>query len=140
MMKQIKLKRKLKNVELPEDFAIKVKGKRKELKLEDFPSKYEIYDIGKKTIERYVKEIKKAKAIYMKGTAGDCSDKDFCKGTKTILKAVENSGAFSVIGGGHLSDAAAKLGIKKINHISLSGGALLEYMAGKKLPGLEVLK
>ena len=78
----------------------------------------------------------------MKGPAGDCSKRIFSNGTFAILKAVAESKAFSVIGGGHLSDAikASKVNIKKFGHISLSGGALLSYIAGEKLPGLEVLK
>ena len=115
-------------------------GKRKELRLNQFPSKYEIYDIGEITIKRYTKEIKKAKSIFMKGTAGECAFKQFSKGTKEILKAVSKSKGYSIIGGGHLSDAVAKFKIKKIDHISLSGGALLEFVAGKRLPGIEVLK
>ena len=132
-------KNKLRNVITPTDFAIKINNKRKELNLEQFPSKYEIFDIGKNTIEKYKQEIKKAKVIFMKGTAGECALKPFCKGTREILKAIEKSKAYSIIGGGHLSDAAAKFKIKKIDHISLSGGALIEYIAGKKLPGLEAL-
>lgn len=137
-----KLKLKLKNVETPIDFAIKVNGKRKELSLEQFPSKYEIYDIGEKTIKKYTEEIKKAKTIYMKGPAGDCSSKQFCKGTSQILKAIANSKGYSVLGGGHLSDAIAesKINRKKFGHISLSGGALLRYISGEKLVGLEVLR
>lgn len=133
---------KLKNVETPIDFAVKVNAKRKELMIDEFPIKYEIFDIGTKTIERYVNEIKKAKAVYMKGPAGDCSEKQFSKGTFAILKAIANNKAYSVIGGGHLSDAIEASGInkKKFNHISLSGGALLNYIAGEKLPGLEALK
>ncbi len=136
-----KLKNKLRNVETPLDFAIKKGNKRVELKLDEFPSKYEIFDIGSETIKRYINEIKKAKAIYMKGPAGDCSDKKFAKGTFSILKAVSNSKGFSVIGGGHLSDAIESSGIskKKFGHISLSGGALLNYIAGEKLPGIEAL-
>lgn len=135
------LKKKLRNQKTPIDFAIKVNERRKELKLKDFPSNYIIYDIGEETINQYVNEIKKAKAIFMKGTAGDCAEKQFCKGTKAILKAIEKSKAFSLIGGGELSEATRKLkiNIKKINYVSLSGGALIEYIAGKKLPGLEVL-
>ncbi len=135
-------KNKLKKVETPVDFAVDVKGKRKEIPVDGFPNKYEIFDIGELTQKRYVNEIKKAKAIYMKGPAGDCSKKQFSKGTFAILKAVAESKAFSVIGGGHLSDAikASKVDLKKFNHISLSGGALLNYIAGNKLPGLKVLK
>lgn len=130
---------KLRKVLTPVDFAVKIKGKRKELGLEEFPNRYEIFDIGEETIKKYTEEIKKAKAVFMKGTAGYCEDKRFCKGTREILKAVEKK-KFSVIGGGHLSEAAARLGIKKIKHVSLSGGALVEYIAGKKLAGLEVLR
>jgi len=137
-----KLKSKLKNVEMPSDFAVKMSGKRKEVRIEGFPNKYEIYDIGSKTIENYVKEIGKAKAIYMKGPAGDCSQKQFCKGTFALLKAISKNKGFSLIGGGHLSDAieASKISKKKFGHLSLSGGALLRYVAGEKLVGLEALK
>jgi phosphoglycerate kinase len=134
-------KDKLVNVETPIDFAVNING-RKEIPLSGFPNENEIYDIGEETQKKYVEEIKKAKVIYMKGPAGDCSIKKFCKGTFEILRAVADSKAFSVIGGGHLSDAikTSKVDIKKFGHISLSGGALLSYIAGEKLPGLEVLK
>lgn len=135
-------KNKLKNVETPVDFAVKINDKRVEKDLDKFPNKYEIFDIGSKTIDRYVKEIRKAKAIYMKGPAGDCNEKGFEKGTFAILHAIANSKAHSVIGGGHLSDAIEASGISKnkFGHISLSGGALLNYIAGEKLPGLEALE
>ncbi|MDP2950928.1 MAG: phosphoglycerate kinase [bacterium] len=135
-------KNKLKNIETPVDFAVKIKNKRKELELDKFPSKYEIFDIGKLTMKKYAGEIKKAKAIYMKGPAGYCADKKFSKGTLAILKAIAgNKKCFSLIGGGHLSDAIelSKIPKSKFSHISLSGGALLNYVAGEKLPGLEVL-
>ncbi len=134
-------KEKLKNAETPLDFAVNVNDSRKEIPLEGFPNEYEIFDIGGETQKKYVSEIKKAKNIYMKGPAGDCSRKIFSNGTFTILKAIADSKAFSVIGGGHLSDAIEASGInkKKFGHISLSGGALLNYIAGEKLPGLEAL-
>lgn len=137
-----KIKNKLKSVLTPIDFGVKVSGERKNLKLEEFPSKYEIFDIGPETLKLFVKEIKKAKAIYMKGPCGDFSSRGFSEGTFGILRAISKSRAFSLIGGGHLSDAIHKSGIskKKFNHVSLSGGALLDYIAGKKLPALEALK
>lgn len=137
------LKNKLKKVTMPIDFAVKYKdGKRKEFLLKNFPQDYEIEDIGKNTIKKYVDEIKKAKTIYMKGPAGFTQEKQFAKGTVEILKAIADSKAFSLIGGGHLSDAINQYKIpkSKINHISLSGGALLNYIAGKKLAGLEALE
>ena len=129
-------------VETPVDFAVMVKGKRKEMKLGEFPTKYIIYDIGKETQEEYIQEIKKARAIYMKGPAGFCGYKGFCKGTRALLMAIAKNKGFSLIGGGHLSDAIkqTKTNKSKFNHISLSGGALLRYVAGEKLPGLEALK
>jgi len=131
-----------KKIVTPIDFAVKVKKKRREISLKDFPSKYEIFDIGKKTIRKYVREIKKAKTIYMKGPAGFYSDKKFSKGTFKILKSISKNKGFSLLGGGHLSDAVRKSGIskKEFGYVSLSGGALLRYIAGEKLPGLEVLK
>jgi len=73
--------------------------------------------------------------------AGYCADGNFCKGTVEILKAVSENKGFSLIGGGHLSDAIeiSKINKKKFGHISLSGGALLRYISGEKLGGLELL-
>ncbi|MFH1521849.1 MAG: phosphoglycerate kinase [archaeon] len=138
---KLKLKKKLKNVETPTDFAVVKNNKREEFLLEDFPLEYEIMDIGKNTIKKYVKEIKKAKAIYMKGPAGFSSDKKFAKGTVALLKAIASSRGFSLVGGGHLSDTIKKYKLpkKKFNHISLSGGALLSYISGEKLLGLGAL-
>jgi phosphoglycerate kinase len=137
-----KLKNKMKNVVTPLDFAVKIDGKRVEILLEKFPSQYEIFDIGGRTIEKYVSEIKKAKAVYMKGPAGDFSTKGFEKGTFAILKAISEMKGFSLVGGGHLSDAIkiSKIPEKRFGHISLSGGALSGYVAGEKLPGIEALK
>ncbi|MBD3252416.1 phosphoglycerate kinase, partial [Candidatus Pacearchaeota archaeon] len=136
------LKNNMKNIKTPIDFAVKINNKRVEIPLENFPSKYGIFDIGEKTINLYVKEIKKAKSIYMKGPPGASSLKEFEKGTKAILKAISKNKGFSLIGGGHLADAIKKSKIprNRFSHISLSGGALLSYVAGKKLPGLEALK
>ncbi len=136
-----KLKKKLDNVELPVDLAVRVNNKRKEFDLKDFPMNYQIDDIGIKTIKKYKKIIKNAPAVYMKGVAGFSHDKAFSKGTVQLLKAIANSKCYSLIGGGHTSDAIDqyKLPKKKFNHISLSGGALLSYVAGEKLVGLKAL-
>ncbi|MEK6926409.1 MAG: phosphoglycerate kinase [Nanoarchaeota archaeon] len=137
------LKEQLRKIEAktPIDFAVKVNGKRKELWIEEFPSRHEIFDIGQKSINLFVSEIKKAKSIFMKGPAGDFSSKGFEKGTFEILKAIAKSRAFSVLGGGHLNNAIdkAKINKSKFNHMSLSGGALIKYISGEKLPGIEAL-
>ncbi|MBU2576479.1 MAG: phosphoglycerate kinase [Nanoarchaeota archaeon] len=137
-----KLKNKMNNVLTPVDYAVKAAGRRVELSLGEFPSGFAIYDIGEKTMDLFAKEIKKAKAIYVKGPSGDCRERQFCNGTVAILEAVSRAKGFSLIGGGHLNDVIDISGIprKKFGHISLSGGALLSYLAGEKLLGLEALK
>jgi len=136
-----KLKSKLHNTTLPKDYAVNKNEKRTEYNIEKFPQPYEIEDIGKLTIQEYKKQIRKAKAIYMKGPAGLSHDKRFAKGTVEILKELTKAKAYTILGGGHLTDTIHKYKIKKanFNHVSLSGGALLNFIAGEKLVGLEVL-
>ncbi|MCK5476658.1 MAG: phosphoglycerate kinase [Candidatus Aenigmarchaeota archaeon] len=138
--KELKQLLKEKDIQTPLDFAVKKNNKRLELKLKQFPSEYEIFDIGEETIEKYITIIKKAKTIFLKGTPGDFEDKNFQKGTKAILNAIASSKSFSFVGGGHTSDAILKFKIKGFNHICLSGGAMLNYLSKKKLPALEALK
>lgn len=137
-----KIKKNLKNIKIPKDLAFNVNGKRKDIPKEKFPINHLALDIGKETIEYYKNEIKKTKRIFWKGTAGDNSKKYFELGTKELLKSVEKSNAFIVIAGGHSQTAISryKINIKNKSYLSLSGGALVHYIAGKKLPGLEVLK
>ena len=136
------VKSKLNKIMLPIDVAILKNNKRVNLSVDCLPTKHKIYDIGKETIKIYIKEIKKAKSIYVKGPLGMYEDKRFALGTKLIFNAVASSKAFSVIGGGDTVAALDKFRINKnkIGYISLSGGALLTYLARKKLPGLEALK
>ena len=127
---------------VPKDIAINSRGKRKELSVKELPTDSLILDIGSKTIKEYSAEIRKAKAVFFKGVAGMIEDKKFELGTKSLLKVMGSSHAFSVIAGGSSSSAVSKFKInkKRFNHVSLSGGALVHYLAGKRLPGLEVLK
>jgi phosphoglycerate kinase len=139
-----KIKSRIKSVNpiMPVDYAVEINNKRKEFSINEFPTEHIIYDLGKMSQQIFINEIKKAKAIYMKGPVGFTSKKQFSFGTTKILKAISNSESFSIIGGGHLSDAIknSKIPKKKFNHISLSGGALLNYVAGEKLVGLKMLK
>ena len=123
---------------VPVDFAVKVGGRRVERGLGEFPCGDEIFDIGSKTIANYVKEIGKARCVFVKGPAGDAGDVKFSKGTVALLKAVAKC-KFSLVGGGHLSDAIKKYKLSGFGHVSLSGGALVAYLAGEKPPGLEAL-
>jgi phosphoglycerate kinase len=138
---QLKNKLKTIKVSVPIDYAVDVNETREEFDLEEFPTNYIIYDIGKKTQKIFIKEISKAKAVYMKGPLGFSSKPEFSEGTFNILKTIASSKLFSLIGGGHLSDAIrdSKIPQSSFSHISLSGGALLDYVAGEKLVGLEAL-
>ncbi len=128
-------------ITLPIDFAVNRNNKRKELNLTDFPSEYEIFDIGKKTIKLYKKIIKSSSAVFIKGTPGYYLDKKFIKGTKTLFQTASQS-RFSVLGGGDTTTAIKRSGLslKDFSDTILAGGALLDYLAGKSLPGLDVLK
>lgn len=128
-------------IETPVDLAIDDKG-RKEIGIEELPVEKEILDIGKKTVKKYTGFIKKTEAVFFKGPAGKFEEKNFSKGTLGLLRAIEESGCFSLIGGGHSSHVIESFSLKKdkFSHISLAGGALIAYLAGEKLPGLEVLK
>lgn len=136
------IRKEVKHIIVPKDLAVNRHGKRIELALEEFPSQYPVFDIGNMTIQEYSMIIAKSKSVFFKGTAGYAEIKGFENGTKGLLKAIERSRAFSVIAGGHSSTALDRFKIdrKKIGYVSLSGGALVHYLAGKKLPGLEALK
>ena len=100
-------------------------------------------DIGPKTIEAYKAEIAKARTIVWNGPMGVFEMPAFAKGTLEIAKAVAAataSGATSIIGGGDSVAAVQQAGVaKQISHISTGGGASLEYLGGRKLPGVEAL-
>jgi len=126
---------------LPDDLAVEVDGKRREIDVSELPTSYPIYDIGSKTIEKYASMIKKAKAIVVNGPMGVYENREFLKGTKGVFEAIAESKAFSVAGGGHTIGALDELGLqKRISYVSTGGGALMEYLTGKTLPGVEALE
>ncbi|OQX22009.1 MAG: phosphoglycerate kinase [Candidatus Altiarchaeales archaeon A3] len=126
---------------LPEDVAVLENGERKEISVSELPTRYQILDIGAKTIENYKEIIAKSGTIFAHATMGKIEDEKFKKGTNEIIKAVGNSSAFTVIGGGHTIAAAGKLDVeRKIGHVCTGGGAAVSYIAGEKLVGVESLQ
>ncbi len=128
-------------VMVPVDFAMEVEGKRKELPVSKLPTENSIMDIGAKTVEAYAKIISSAKSIVVSGPMGVYENKEFNYGTKNVFEAIANSKAFSLAGGGNTIAAIQEYGLsKKIGYISTAGGALIEFLMGKKLPGVEALE
>ncbi|MEM5792990.1 MAG: phosphoglycerate kinase [Candidatus Aenigmatarchaeota archaeon] len=136
------LLRKYRNkIETPIDFAIKFKGKRKEVYLSDLPIDNQLMDIGKETVKKYIRILKKSNSVIIKGPMGVFEEKGFEIGTRKIFKAASNV-KFSLLGGGHSTESLKKLHINKnkFTYVSLSGGAFIEYLSGKKLPVIEALE
>jgi triosephosphate isomerase (TIM) len=107
---------------------------------DDMPDGWMGMDIGSLTIEKFSKEISKAKTIIWNGPMGVFEFPNFAIGTKEVAKAVAESGAISIVGGGDSAAAIEQLGFAdKITHISTGGGASLEYLEGKVLPGIAAL-
>jgi len=105
------------------------------------PANLMALDIGPKTVEAFTKEVARARTIVWNGPMGVFEVAPFAKGTFKIARAVaENVGATSIVGGGDSVSAVHAAGVAdKITHISTGGGASLEFLEGKKLPGVEAL-
>jgi len=98
-------------------------------------------DIGPKTIEQYAAVINSAKTVIWNGPMGIFEKPPFDTGTVALAKAVADSGATSVVGGGDSEKAIKAAGVtSKISHVSTGGGASLEFLAGLKLPGVAALE
>ena len=98
-------------------------------------------DIGPKTAQQFADVIKKAKTIIWNGPMGVFEKPPFDKGTIAVAKAVAESGAISVVGGGDSEKAVKSAGVAdKISHVSTGGGASLEFLSGIELPGVAVLQ
>jgi phosphoglycerate kinase len=107
----------------------------------DIPDGMMGLDIGPQTVDAYSRAIASAKTIVWNGPMGVFEKPPFDKGTVAIAKAVADSGAVSIVGGGDSEKAVKSAGVAdRISHISTGGGASLEFLAGLELPGVAVLK
>jgi 3-phosphoglycerate kinase len=101
----------------------------------------DIFDIGPETIEKFKDIIKEAKTIIWNGPLGYYENDYFRRGTNEIMKAIAESDAYSIIGGGDTVDVIHQLNIEKdFDYISTGGGAMLDYISGEDMPGIKVLK
>ncbi|MEW6439421.1 MAG: phosphoglycerate kinase [bacterium] len=129
---------------LPEDVvagkAIEPGAETKVVPVAQVPEGWFALDIGPKTRERYRAEIAKAKTIVWNGPLGVFEMEPFAQGTRAIARAVADSGATTIVGGGDTVAAIEKEGVaSRITHVSTGGGASLEYLEGRVLPGIAAL-
>lgn len=127
-------------IKMPVDVVVDNRGEPKELSVDQLPNKLPICDIGSRTIEEYSEIMAGAGTIVACGPFGIFENPMFARGTLGILRAMANSGAFTIIGGGHLLAVAKATGIAdKMGHISTGGGACLSFLSGENLPVIEML-
>jgi phosphoglycerate kinase len=116
-----------------EDAQSKVVGR-------DIPEGWMALDIGPETTRRFVETLKNARMVVWNGPMGVFEMEPFAKGTKAVARALAESGATTIIGGGDSVAAVAQAGVSdKMSHISTGGGASLEFLEGKTLPGVAAL-
>ncbi len=127
--------------ELPQDVAIDNNGERKEILVNDLNNQNKVYDIGSKTIDHYSRIIRSSGTIFMSGPPGFFENPNFGLGTESLLRAMASSFGTTIVSGGHLSAALERFGIKEwIDHVSTAGGALVMFLAGKRLPLIDALE
>ena len=108
--------------------------------VDEVPSNLAIVDIGPRTIERYATVIKSAKTIFWNGPVGVFEVPAFANGTRRIAELMAESGATTVVGGGESVQAVEEAGLAdKMTHVSTGGGASLELIEGKTLPGVAAI-
>jgi 3-phosphoglycerate kinase len=132
------------NFMLPVDHVIAKEyakdAERKNVSVDAIPSDWRGMDIGEKTIELYKAAIAKAKTIFWNGPVGVFEWENFEKGTKEVANAIADSSAVTVVGGGDTLVAIKKYGLDdKFSHVSSGGGASMEFLEGKVLPGVAAL-
>lgn len=112
----------------------------KTVKVDEIPSDMMGLDIGEKTVKLFGDIIKDGKTIVWNGPMGVFEMDNFAKGTFEIAKAMANSNAITIVGGGDSASAVEKSGLQdKMTHISTGGGASLEFLEGKVLPGIDAI-
>ncbi|MFC7321972.1 phosphoglycerate kinase [Halobacillus campisalis] len=111
-----------------------------EVSIDSIPADWEALDIGPKTREKYAQIIKDSKLVIWNGPMGVFELETFANGTKDVARALADTKGYTVIGGGDSAAAVEKFGFADdMDHVSTGGGASLEFMEGKELPGVSLL-
>jgi len=129
---------------LPVDAVIadkfEAEAKSKTVEVDKIPAGWRMMDVGPKTLELYQKTLQGAKLIVWNGPVGVFEMPKFATGTFALARMLAESGAITVIGGGDSASAVKKAGVaKQMTHVSTGGGASLEFLEGKELPGVAAL-
>lgn len=140
-----KAKQKGVNIVLPMDVVIAkeidANAETKIVDVAEIPADMEGLDIGPKTREKFAEEISRAKTVVWNGPMGVFEVAPFAAGTEAVAKALADSDAVSIVGGGDSALAIEKAGLNdKITHVSTGGGASLELLEGKELPGIAAIE
>ena len=108
--------------------------------VEEVPAEWRILDIGPATVERFAQELSRAKTVVWNGTVGVAEFPRFAAGTQAIIEMLAKSQATTIVGGGDTAAAVERAGlVEKMTHVSTGGGASLELLEGKVLPGVAAL-
>jgi len=130
---------------LPSDVVIADRfaedAKTRVVPVDQIPPDWQALDIGPETVQRFAKEIAGARTVVWNGPMGVFEMKPFAEGTRGVAKALAESKAVTIVGGGDSAAALEEMGFAdKVTHVSTGGGASLEFLEGKELPGVAVLK
>ena len=126
---------------LPVDVAANVEGNRIDLKIEELPIHAPLFDLGLQSIRALSTRIKEAGTVILNGPAGVFELPDFALGTIEMLSACAETKGYALMGGGHTATLVSQRGMSdKMGHVSTGGGACLDYIAGRILPGIHALE
>src|SRR5204862_2073930 len=132
-------------LQLPEDVVVapevSAEAPRRTVGVDGIPSDQMGLDVGPRTVEEFARTIADARTILWNGPMGVFELEPFSAGTRGVATAIAGAKAFSVVGGGDSLLAVKRLGLEdSFDHLSTGGGASLEFLEGKTLPGIEVLE
>jgi phosphoglycerate kinase len=125
---------------VPSDFALD-DGGRVELTMDDLPCDRLLVDIGAETVNRYVQVVQEAATVFVNGPAGIYEKPASAQGTERLWTAIADAPGYSVIGGGDSVAAAGRFGVRDcMSYVCTSGGGMVRYLSGQKLPVVEALR